>query len=319
MRAATAILLCAFFAAATPAVAQSCVGPALPNAPNRVYDRSWIRSDAAFYAADDRGVFQIRLGSNEVRWIGAHAGEQIENLALSPKKRWVEYERQSPFAYWLYDIANKYEHKLEVHSIDGVNLLFSADETQVAWLERDDAQHRIAVLDLNGFEKRSFRLLDAPDPKAIFYDLTWSASGDVLTYAWRDAERQEFYSVDAVTGLAKSIPSPREFGADEFLEGAYLLGERAAPNGSNPRPGVHEHKDSIALERGANVRYANRRIVVTAPGRRARTIGCGPRIKLLDAFEGRYVFYRTGNRYWIYGLRESRKAVLFDGAAPLEW
>ena len=172
---------------------------------------------------------------------------------------------------------------------------------------------------------RSFRLLNAPDPKAIYFDLTWSAAGDRLTYAWRDLEHEEFYSVDPIAGVANSIPLQREFAADEFVEASYLLGNGEL-DGLPVQP-IHESKDRIALERGASVQYANRKIVVAAPKQAARTIaaettlapGCGPSLSLMDAFNGRYVLYRASNVYWIYGLRENRKAILYRGAGVLEW
>jgi hypothetical protein len=324
MRVGTTILVYALLATAMPAAAQSCGGPVLPDGPRRLYDRSWIRSNAVLYGADERGVFKLRLDSNAIEPIGDHAGQRIENFRLSQKKRWLGYDRSSPFEHWLYDVTDGGEHRVDIHSMGSVEFLFSTDESRLAWLERGGTEHRLAVLDGNSFEMRSFRLLDAPDPKAVFFDLTWSASGDRLAYAWRDAERQEFYSVDAATGIARSIPPPREFGADEFVESTYLLGNGAEPGRTPTLPPVRASKDSIALERGANVRYANGKIVVSVPGKRARTIaevppGCGPSLSLSDAFDGRYVLYRMNGVYWVYGLRENRKAVLYRGRGPLEW
>jgi hypothetical protein len=323
MRAST-ILVCAFLVAAVSASAQTCGEPAVPDGSNRLYDRGWIRSDTVLYGTDARGVFKLRLGANAIERIGEHDAGPPEQVRLSPKRRWLEYESMAPFEYWLYDSGNGRERGIDVHSAGGVEFQFSPDETRLAWLERNQSEHRLAVADLNSFETRSFRLPAAPDPKAVFFDLLWSRAGDSLTYAWRDAERQEFFSVDAVTGAVKTIPAPREFGADEFVESSYLQGDGAAPGEGIARRPVRAGKDSIALERGANVRYANGKIVVSIPGKRPLAIaepaaGCEPSLSLLDAFEGRYILFRMNGVYWIYGVRENRKAILFAGPDSLDW
>ena len=324
MRAGQRFLVCAFLVvAASAASAQSCATSAA--VPKRSLDRTWIKNDTFFYGADARGVFRLGLGSNRIERIGAHAGEPIANLHLSPQKHWLAYEQTGPAGYWLYDTANNREHQIDVQSSGGAELQFSPDETQVAWLERSNAAHRLIVLDLRVFKTQSFRLLDAPDPKAVFFGLTWSMKGDAVTYAWRDAERQEFYSLDPKTGIARSIPPLREFAADEFVEGSYLLGEGEVPR---TRPLARAGKDTIALERGAVVRSANGKIIVSSPRTKSRTIAeispksgsdCRPEVTLLDAFDGRYVLYRFNSDYWIYGLRENRKAILFSGAGMVEW
>lgn len=316
--------VCAFLIAAAPASAQICGGPAVPDGPQRLYDRGWIRSDAVFFGADARGVFKLRLGTNGIERIGEHEAGPPEQVQLSPKKRWLEYERSASFEYWLYDIGRGRERGIDVHSAGGVEFQFSPDETRLAWLERNLSEHRLVVADLNSFETRSFRLPAAPDPKAVFFDLHWSGAGDGLTYAWRDAERQEFLSVDAATGAVKTMPAPREFGADEFVESSYLLGNGDAPGEGTARRPVRAGKDGIALERGANVRYANGKIVVSIPGKRPLAIaqlaaGCETSLSLLDAFEGRYILYRLNGVYWIYGVRENRKAILLAGPASLDW
>lgn len=326
MRAGTMVLVCALIAMAAPAAAQSCAAPTASDARDRIYDRSWIRSDALFYGADERGMFKLRLRANAIQLIGEHGSQPPERVQLSPSKRWLEYERSGPFEYWLYDSGQMREHRIDIHSVGSVQVQFSPDDTSLAWLERSSAEHRLGILDLNSFDTRRFQLQEAPDPMAIFFDLTWSAKGDRLTYAWRDAERQEFFSVDAVTGVAKAIQAPREFGADEFVESSYLLGN-GVEAGKSFKP-VRASKDSIALERGANVQHANGKIVVSVPRQQPRTIadnkaipplGCGPSLALFDAFDGRYVLYRVNGVYWIYGLRENRKAILYRGSAYLEW
>jgi hypothetical protein len=122
----------------------------------------------------------------------------------------------------------------------------------------------------------------------------------------------------------KSIPAPREFAADEFVETAYLMASDSDPGRIPAVQAVRAGKERIALERGAIVQYQNRRIAVSAPKKRSRRIaelreGRGTPPVLLDAFDGRYVLYRMGNVYWVYGLRENRKAILFRGPGLLEW
>ena len=324
MRVGIAIFVCAFVAATARAFAQDCAGPAIPNAPNPLYDRSWIPGGVTFFGADERGVFRMRLGSNATEPIGSHAGHPIDLLSVSPRKRWVQYDSASKGEHWIYATANGRERRIDAPAMDIANRVFSPDETSLAWLEASGGQHRLSVLDLGNFETRTFRLPDAPDPKAVFFDLNWPAKGDRITYAWRYSERQEFYGVDPATGVGSPIPAPREFGADEFAEGAYLLGNGAGPNGLAALQPVHAAKNSIALEGRANIRNEGGTIIVSVPHESPRTIaeaapGCGAGPLLLDAFDGRYVLYRMTGAYWIYGLRENRKAILYRGAGLLEW
>ncbi len=321
MRVGTAIFISAFMAAA-PVAAQSC-GPAAAGLPSRPYDRSWVRSDAVFYGVDEKGVFRLRIGANGTERIGAADGRSIDGFQISTRKRWLQYDSSSSGKHWLYDIRAAREREVGSDAMDTANRAFSPDETRYAWLEAKGPQHSLVILDLRNFERQRFRLLEAPDPKAVFFDLTWSANGGRVTYAWRDAERQEFYGVDIATGIARSLPPPREFGADEFVEGSYLLG-RGALTESAVRANAHPNIGRVALEGGANATIANGKITVSRPRQRPRVVAhvpasCNPSPGLLAAFDERYVLYRTDRTYWIYGLKENREAILYSGPSALDW
>lgn len=308
MRVSTAIILGGLIWA-TPGFSQSC-------APDRFLDRRWIKSDASLFGVDTEGPFRLRLAANGLERIGA-ARAVPESARLSPKKRWLSY-RMPDGTEFLYAIAAAREHRLTISSESPADVRLSPDETRAAWLEQDGAGHRLAVLDLASLALSRIALLAAPDPKAVFFDLNWSVDGSSLAYAWRDAERQEFFRADLSTGVVKSIPPPREFGADEFAEGAYLLGKPVAAGAPPINPGT----DIIVLGRG-RLSKAGGTIHYTAPGRPPRTIAvslpsCGE-LRLLAAFDERYAVYAVGSVIWIYGLKENRRAVLYRGQGRLLW
>jgi hypothetical protein len=295
---------------AAPAAAQSC-------APDRFLDHRWVRSNAILYGADSEGPFRLRLNANTPERIGAARAVEPNSLRLSPAKRWLGYRTQDG-AEFLYDTRAAREQRLDIRSAVPADVQLSPDETRAAWLEHDGPEHRLAALDLEGHSLLRIPLLDAPDRKAVFFDLTWSGDGESITYAWRDSERQEFFRADLADGIVKSIPPLREFGTDEFTEGAYLLGKPLEAGAPPSNPGT----DSIALERGV-LRKAGGTIVLTLPGRPARTIAapaaaCGE-LRLLAAFGGRYGLYSIGRTIWIYGIAENRRAVLYRGDGRLVW
>lgn len=292
-------------------------GSAQTCAPARFSDHRWVESNAILYGADSEGLFKLDLHANGVQRIGTRSAMLPDSLRLSPAKRLLHY-RTSDGVEFLFDTSTTREHRLEIRSASPVDVQLSRGETHAAWLEHEGAEHRLAVFDLENGIVRHLSLPNAPDPKAVFFDLTWAADGNALTYAWRDADRQEFFRADLSTGIVKSIPPVREFGADEFAEGAYLLG-KSVESGT---PAINPSTDSIALERGS-VRRVGGKIVLSAPNRRDRIIAtqddtCGE-IRLLAAFGGRYVLYSIGQVFWIYGTGENKRAILHRGAARLVW
>ncbi len=292
-------------------------GSAQTCAPARFSDHRWVESNAVLYGADSEGLFKLDLHENGVQRISAHGAIVLNSLRLSPGKRLLRY-RTADGGEFLFDTFATREHRLDIHSAGPADVQLSHGETHAAWLEHDGAAHRLAVFDLENDALRRLPLLNAPDPKAVFFDLTWSGDGTALTYAWRDADRQEFFQADLPTGAVKSIPPSREFGADEFAEGAYLLGKSVESGAPLNNPST----DSIALEPGS-VRRIEGKIVLSAPNRRDRIIAtqdaaCGE-IRLLAAFGGRYVLYSIGDVFWIYGTSENKRAILFQGEGRLVW
>ncbi len=293
-----------------PAYAQTC-------APARFSDHRWVESYAVLYGADSKGLFKLDLHANGVQRIGARGAMLPDSLRLSPGKRLLRY-RTADGVEFLFDTFATREHRLEIRSAGPADVQLSPAETRAAWLEQEGTEHRLAVFDLESGVLSRLSLRDAPDPKAVFFDLTWSGDGNALTYAWRDANRQEFFRADLPKGIVKSIPPSREFGADEFAEGAYLLGKSV----ESGLPINDPSTDSIALERGS-LRTIGGKIVLSAPNRRDRIAAmpdaaCGE-LRLLAAFGGRYVLYSVGKVFWIYGTGENRRAILYSGEARLAW
>lgn len=303
-------LTLASLAWAAPGHAQTC-------APARFSDHRWVESNAVLYGVDSEGLFKLRLDANGLQRIGARGAMLPDSLRLSPGKRLLRY-RTADGVEFLFDTVATREHRLEIRSAGPADVQLSHGETRAAWLEHEGAKHRLAVFDLESGVLRRLSLPDAPDPKAVFFDLTWSGDESALTYAWRDANRQEFFRADLSTGIVKSIPPSREFGADEFAEGAYLLGKSVESGAPLNNPST----DSIALEPGSVQRMGGK-IVLSAPNRRDRIIAapdasCGE-IRLLAAFGGRYVLYSIGQVFWIYGTGENKRAILHRGEARLVW
>lgn len=295
---------------AAEASAQTC-------APARFSDHRWVESNTGLYGVDSEGLLKLRLDANGLQRIFARGAMLPDSLRLSPGKRLLHY-RTADGVEFLFDTFTAREHRLDIGSAAPADVQFSHGETHAAWLEHEGAEHRLSVFDLESGGLRRLSLPTSPDPKAVFFDLTWSGDGTALTYAWRDADRQEFFRADLSTGIVKSIPPQREFGADEFAEGAYLLGKSVESGASLNNPST----DSIALERGT-VRRIGGKIVLSAPNRRDRIIAmpnasCGE-IRLLAAFGGRYVLYSIGDVFWIFGIVENRQAILHRGAARLVW
>jgi hypothetical protein len=301
-------LMLASLAWAAPGHAQTC-------APARFSNHRWVESNAALYGADSEGLFKLDLHANGIQRVGTRGALALNSLRLSPAKRLLHY-RTADGMEFLFDTTAAREHRLDIRSAGKADVQLSPGETRAAWLEHEGTEHRLAVFDLENGALRRLSLPNSPDPKSVFFDLTWSGDGTALTYAWRDADRQEFFRADLSTGVVKSIPPSREFGADEFAEGAYLLGKSVESGTSSNNPST----DSIALERGS-LRRIGGKIVLSTPNRRDRVIvtpdaSCGE-IRLLAAFGGRYVLYSIGSVFWIYGTAENRRAILYSGEARL--
>lgn len=326
--------LAAPLAAALPKGAWACGGS--PTEADASGDRRWIDSDAVLYGtANEFGVFRLRLNSNRLETLGAYAVQPGDTLLLSGNKRWLLYATRGR-GWFVFDTIANQERRLEDLAPAMGGYVFSPAEDKVAGAST--AGDSVAVVDLKADTVQLHSLAALPpQSEAVISVVTWLDTVDRLVLHRRPrAAPSSLWSLELSSGRLPPLVGryDQATGTDHYSDGGIAIGSYCA------LCSARRTFSELALSDGARVSNSREEgLVVTLAGDETVVVVTGvPRVKvspnepvlacssrgatLLGAFAGRYIVYIDEGTYWIYGVRERRKAALLTGAnmgARLVW
>lgn len=329
------VVAAAAFVTVHPASSQTCEPTAHLG---HLHDRSWVRSDAVLYGAGTKqGVIRLQLNSNEVNRIGDHASEELLDFQVSPDRSKLFYKFvRSPNhpMLWIFDIQLGREASLapltDIVGADSSSVAFSPDSTRVA--AKSMFGRGLAILNLTTHNVRSINLnrLGAVADGELFFGLAWSYDDNTVLFGRRDREHEDYWAADAAGGAIRPIDVQSGTGDDHALYyanagvelGRYCMGcdrpvalneialakkMRAVVGDDGQLSVVSPKARTVSVETVS----PSKPIEIT-PGKAVDSACGGGRVALYAAFDGRYLLYAKGGTYWIYGVDERRKAILWD-------
>jgi hypothetical protein len=319
------------------ASAGSCGTPAAVHATG-LGDRSWIRTDAVMYGANNTaGVFRLPLNSNRLEPIGHHAGAGIMGFEMSADRSKLIYDLDSAGVptHWLYDIKTGRETELEAltKAIPPWGAAaYSADASKVAFVPRPGDGQTVQAMDLRTRRVRSFPLPAAtPAGDTLLFGLTWSRDGSEVLVGRRWQDREDFWSINPTSGTVRKITGTRVAGPHPTRDSIHYIRDGADIGDDCVRCAAPDDSSRVRLADGARaVRTQRGDILVERQGASTITLlGAvpatwvktplgGTAISACDgvsggihgAIDGRYLIYSIDGVYWVYGATEKRRATL---------
>ncbi len=311
-------------------------------------DRSWVKSEKIIYLGKDGKIFEAKFNSQKLILLADHGFEYISDFMLSPDTRFIYYNGKIPnagFVNYLYNTQSGADIKLPDNIFDGTE--FSPDSNYLLWSNGYELKRTGYGLRSNGYEL-SFELLDSINAHTELFsfpsevrkldrprtDAKWGRDGENIYLSAYDRKNEDYYRFNLksrkftkISGRVQQFHDykhPANDGVHYIENGKEILiykspclqslcsGQGKAERGETAF--IDKHNTLI-------VKTADGKVITIdhgtdhsqeKPDQPIPTCG-GVSIRMLSWLEnGRYLIYQLGETTYIYGIKEHRKAELFN-------
>jgi hypothetical protein len=320
------LLVLTLFAIVPTKVFASCSDQGGPRAS---LDKSWVKINRRIYLGREGKIFETRFNSNQLTVLADHGFNYLSTFTLSPDVQYIAYKgyKDKHFSSYLYDIKHGRDYKLPINYESATSISqgkyfsldpqveFSPDSKKLAWPAVDPQRNSQQIVIMN-LENQTSQVRSYPlDVRTLGeYRTTiakWSPDGKYLYFDSIAFPVGAYYKYDVVA---------EQFARIDGHDGRFIENGRELPYYARPchRWSCAEQDKPMAGE-SATIDNDYRLIIKTADGKEVTVdqgalTPCGtPTMWPIAWLEnGKYYVYDLDGIAYIYGIKEHRKAVLFD-------
>ena len=311
-----------------------CKGNATkPSVKELNHDRSWVKSEKPIFLATNGKIYKTWFNSNKYTLLADHNFAYINDFSLSPDTNFIYYEglnKKHGFTSYIYNTISGEDYKLP--NLGPISRLeFSPDSKKVLWINENhkEKQQNLAVVNL---ENLSLESIPYPvDPFSLgdfrFAEAKWSLdSQDIYlgmiaysdaAYFKYDVKSKQMYKIDGRHHYFHDYKGTPEQEI-QFIENQNKMVYYKPPclqwQCTNQGKAMVGANAVIDEDYNLKVTTPDGKEFVLDKGEYSQCAGVT--IRIISWLEnGKYLIYQDPNYItYIYGIKDNKKAVLFDPA-----